>query len=97
MPKHYKKEPRYISIITVRCSSTRAVLDMMRYDSCFPATEDDSRKLERLIDAPHGHPGAPDDFNVIKFIRCGRNDGVTDDRWASFGCTVLDVKAPVGG
>lgn len=98
MSKHYKKESRYISVITVRVSSTRAALDMMRYDSCWPATEEDSRKLEQLIDAPRGREGLDGpDFNIVNFIRAGRNDsGATDGRWASFGCEVISVKAPVG-
>ena len=82
-----QEETRYISTFTVRISGITGVIDMMRYDSCYPATEVESRKLERVA---NGTDKAEDHF--VTFIRAGRNDsGPTVRRWASFNCKVLEV------
>lgn len=86
----YRKEPRYIQRVVVRVSRVSNVLDMLRYDSCYPENQEDSRKLERLL----GGSRSPDD-HVISFIRAGRNEsGPTLRRWQSFGCDVLRVEHP---
>ena len=81
------KETRYISKLTVRVSGIGGVIDMMRYDSCYPATEEDSRKLERIAN----HTDSGED-RFVDFIRAGRNKlGPTVRRWASFNCKVLEI------
>ncbi len=87
-----QEETRYISTFTVRVSGFAGVIDMMRYDSCYPATEVESRKLERISS---GSDKAED--HVVTFIRAGRNDsGPTIRRWASFNCKVLEVEVGDG-
>lgn len=86
---NYIKEPRYIQKFTVRIGTISSVIDMMRYDSAWPASEEDSRKLERVM-SMGGNP-SPED-RVVTFLRAGRNaNGPTEARWASFGCEVLHV------
>ena len=81
------EETRYISKFTVRVSGIAGVIDMMRYDLCYPATEEESGKLERIVD---GTASGEDRF--VDFIRAGRNEsGPTVRRWASFNCKVLEV------
>lgn len=91
MPKKFlRKEQRFISIITVHIGSAEGCVDMMRYDSCFPATEEDAHKLGRLMSSD----GTPDD-HIIAFMRCSRNElPATEGRWRSFNCTILDERHP---
>jgi hypothetical protein len=72
------------TFFSVRVGSIRSVFDMMRYDQCYPATEDDARKLGMLC--PGGRATADD--HVIRFASSMRT-APTIDRWASFGCEVL--------
>lgn len=88
--KKNKKQTCYISILTVYASSADAMLDMLRYDSCSPATEQESSKIERLMN----HRGEPAD-HVVQLRRFSVNGGeATDGRWRSFGCRVLDERSP---
>lgn len=88
--KHYRKESRYVSMVTAHVSSVQGVLDNMRYDRCVPLTEDDSRKLMRM------HNGTADPIDhLVRFMRFAATDApVTERRWASFGATVLDERDP---
>lgn len=89
--KKYTKESRYVFKFTVEISTTlSSVLDMMRYDSCYPASEEDAYKLARLRT-----PNAKPDDRFVTFIRAGRNaNGPTEARWASRGCRVVEVHRP---
>lgn len=91
-----KKEIRYVSRLTVHTLSASALIDMMRYDCCYPATEEESRKIWALIgneqcgnrDEPKNH--------IVQLTRVARTDlPATVDRWRSFGCLVLDER-PAG-
>ena len=91
MAKHYRREPRFVSIVSVHFESAESLIDMFRYDRCVPATEDDARKIIRtmsettIVAADH----------VVQLIRYAANDlPATDGRWRSFGCRVLDERSP---
>lgn len=91
--KPHRKESRYVTIISVHVPCTRDVIDMMRYDSCFPSTEEESRKLWVLSDGYRDKPKDPKD-HLVQFTCVGRNDGTpTVERWQSFGCTVFEVRS----
>lgn len=71
-------------------------LDMLRYDSCSPATEEDSGIIRSTFD---WHRSNLTDGNwvvlVKKVLREKRrkNDNVfTAGRWNSFGCSVQEVE-----
>lgn len=85
------REKRYISHLTVRaCNDLGSLLDMMRYDSCWPATKEDVAKLVRL----HEREASEED-RIVKFIRASRGGApATEGRWNSFGCKVLDERRP---
>jgi hypothetical protein len=88
--KKFKKDTRYVSVLTVHVSSAEALIDMMRYDSCFPASEADSHKIERLM----RHDADADD-HIVRLKRVDCTDGEpTIGRWRSFNCTVLDWRNP---
>lgn len=88
--KPRKRETRYVSILTVHVPSAAALIDMMRYDRCCPATEQDSSKIERMI----GNRTEPKD-HIIRLTRyAGADQGATLGRWQSFGCTVLEERNP---
>lgn len=88
--KKYKKETRYVSVLTVHIPAASALIDMMRYDRCCPMTEADSAKIERLM----SRRGEPMD-HVVRLYRYSANpDFATKDRWASFSCVVLDERNP---
>ena len=71
--------------LKVRVSGFSGVLDMMRYDNCFPATEQDAHKLAWI--AAGTATGAD---HVVEFLRRALNDrGPTVDRWRSYACEVL--------
>ena len=59
-------------------------LDMLRYDQCFPASEEDSRKIAQSIE---------DFYKRDWMIRVRKNSSheFTVGRWESFGCTVETV------
>jgi hypothetical protein len=88
--KTSRKEARYIQRIVVKVGSIQGVLDMMRYDSCYPETEEDAHKLTRIANGT-----AKDEDHIVNFIRAARTQsGPTAPRWASFACAVLDVQHP---
>jgi hypothetical protein len=81
-----KKETRYISTFRVRVSGIQSVIDMMRYDSCYPASEIESRKLIRIANG-----SAKEEDRIVSFTRAGRGDsGPTVRRWNSFNCEILE-------
>lgn len=92
--KPYLKESRYITALCVWVSSAEALIDCMRYDSCYPASEAESSKIGALISEDSG--GRRDQANhIIRLIRVARTElPPTLDRWRSFCCYVLDVRHP---
>lgn len=58
------------------------VVDMMRYDSCVPANEVESGKLESAI-----HTYKPEWVVFRRFVLPGGTTTPTSARWASFGTT----------
>lgn len=80
------KQVRFVSIFSVRISGVQGAIDMMRYDQCYPATEEDARKLMRIV---AGTDKADD--HVIQLVRVASTDRGPDlRRWRSFNCEVLD-------
>lgn len=70
-------------------------LDMFRYDSCSPATEQDASIVRSTINSNKG--------NWVVFVkkilleRRRKNDSVfTAGRWISFGCIIQEVDSPYG-
>lgn len=88
--KRYKKETRYVSVLTVHVPDVQAFIDMLRYDRCCPATEDESRKIWRLLNEE-----AVAEDRIVRLHRFAANDlPATEGRWRSFGCRVLDERSP---
>lgn len=80
MPKKTrgKKQTRYVSRLAVFVPGLHAVIDMMRYECCYPATEVESGKLS--ADTP----------GIIRFTMVALSDREPSwERWKSFGCVVL--------
>ena len=73
----YKHEAK----ITVKMG--RFPLDMLRYDACYPDTQQDSAAMEH-------YPGNPQDVKNIKVCKItdSKTDGFTSARWKSFGCEI---------
>lgn len=87
--KHYKKESRYVSILTVRAAA-HGIIDMMRYDRCVPATEEDAHKINRIM-----QDNAQDEDRIVTLIKYSASGHkATAERWASYGCMVLDERNP---
>jgi hypothetical protein len=57
----------------------RFPLDMLRYDSCWPATQDDVRRLDHWQEMTGGAP---------RSVLMESANEPTRDRWSSFGWTV---------
>ena len=98
MKKFCKKESRYVSVLVVHVAGAEALIDMLRYDRCVPATEVESHKIMRLMTDNYGARRAEDEVardRVIRLIRYAANDNpATKGRWESFGCRVLDERNP---
>lgn len=93
--KRYKREARYISVLVVHVPDVMALIDMLRYDRCCPASEDESRKIWSLLGEKRGGGDAKPEDHVIRLLRYSANDmPATDGRWRSFGCRVLDERSP---
>lgn len=90
MKKPYLKESRYVTALCVWVPNAIALIEMCRYDSCYPASEAESYKVERLIN----HKAKPVD-HIVRLVRVARGDGPpTLGRWRSFHSYVLDVRHP---
>ncbi len=88
----WQEETRYISVLYVWIPDVESLLDMLRYDACYPATEADYYKLHRLI-----YESENGDDHIIKLIRAAKTDRPADtQRWRSFGCLVLTERHPAG-
>ena len=86
----HQRETRFVSQISVMVPDASALIEMMRYDSCYPASEPEAHKIMRLIS------GSVDPTDrLIRLTRVARNDlPPTEGRWRSFACRVLDVRHP---
>jgi hypothetical protein len=73
-------------------------LDMLRYDSCCPATEQDATNIRLTISGRLLLGGVWVIFvKKILLERRRKNDKVfTDGRWSSFGCSIQEVDSPYG-
>lgn len=59
-------------------------LDMLRYDCCFPASEEDSARMERTFNRR-----ARDEATItLRYVSEYKPKGPTDARWRSFGWRV---------
>lgn len=88
--KACRKEPRYVSKLAVWVPDAISMIEMCRYDSCYPDSEADSYKVQALI----ANRAKPED-HVIFLTRAARGDGPpTLRRWQSFGAKVLSVWHP---
>lgn len=75
----------YEQLLKVRVSGIGGLFDMLRYDNCSPASQEDAAKLERLA-----YRDISDADRVVEFRRFSRNgNGPTVERWKSFNCDVL--------
>ena len=70
---------------TVRCALPFPI-DMLRYDACFPASEEDAGKMS-------GTHGAIE----VKLVHRGdaKSWQPAEGRWRSFICTVIETEVPV--
>ena len=90
MKNPFRKEARYVSRIYVQAHGTESLLDMMRYDSCYPSSEAEANKLARMLG---GHDSPTD--HIVCLTRVAVNQlPPTEGRWRSFGCIVLAVQHP---
>lgn len=78
-----KKQTRYVSRFAVSVPGLNAVIDMLRYDTCYPTTEVEASKL------------SADQPCVVRLTMAASSDREPSrDRWASFGCVVLATWGP---
>lgn len=78
---------QYLHRITVAVSLSFPI-DMLRYDGCYPRTEQDAGKIERIN---HRHLDTTADDRLVEVEKRGdKNAFFTDARWASFGCKIVD-------
>lgn len=93
--KHYRRQTRYVSIVTVHVPSADALYDMLRYECCCPDSEAESQKISAISwSSTSARAGEPLD-HVIRLRRFAPSEYRTNaDRWRSFGCTVLDERSP---
>ena len=68
-------------------------VDMLRYDSCWPATSKDATSIDRQSDAEQIISGEADldldeDITLCRIVK-SKDDRPTVDRWNSFGYIVV--------
>ena len=70
-------------------------IDMLRYDSCYPASDMDS--VSRIVDTMDYNISAKDfEIEPIKLIHLSHGNKLwqpTNARWNSFGYAVIEVKS----
>lgn len=87
--KPQRKEYRHVSILTIHASGPD-FWDMLRYDRCCPATEEESYKINRLV-----YGSARPEDHIIRLCRyAAAAIPATAGRWKTYGCTVLDERNP---
>lgn len=67
-------------------------LDMLRYDHCYPSSENDSAKIARCCDLRRYSKGSdnPRDWEIELTAYKHKNWVPTNDRWKSFSWEVFD-------
>lgn len=68
----------------------RVPYDMMRYDNCVPATEQDSHKLDALADTHWAQRAHEDLYITFKMFDIPGN-GPNTGRWESHACKVKEI------
>jgi hypothetical protein len=63
-------------------------IDMLRYDSAFPATEQDSGKISRSL-TDHE---SPLEVTIGRFVDTKKSNPPTIERWQSFGCSISQIE-----
>ena len=88
-----RKETRYVSVVTVHVPSAAALVDMMRFDCCYPRDLDESQKIWALIAAVTNKTKPSD--HIVRLVRVAHTQLTTTTlRWESFGCKVLGENHP---
>ena len=78
-----KRQTRYVSRLAVFVPGVSATIDMLRYDTCYPATEVEAGKLS--ADKP----------GIVRLTMAASSDRPPCyERWTSFGCVVLATRGP---
>lgn len=78
----------YVNIVTVRGTGYFPI-DMLRYDRCTPATEEDSGNIVRDMPTAEGYSERTVD---VRYEGPTKEPHVTVDRWKSFGWTVVSTR-----
>ena len=60
-------------------------VDMLRYDACYPATQDAVNKMRWQAD------GETREVTLMQLHQRKNGAHVTEDRWASFGWEVFEI------
>jgi len=64
-------------------------IDMLRYDSCYPDSQDDVNRIVATLD--YRRRTVKDEAHVISVIHVGDKGWTpTDERWKSFGWKVIE-------
>ena len=66
-------------------------IDMLRYDSCIPATEEDARTIENVSNPMINDFEQRWTIQVRKFSDIKGHGYWTPQRWKSFGCTLEET------
>ena len=75
---------RYIHEAKIQVKLGRFPLDMLRYDCCYPASQEDAEAMAYYPDVKQ----AEKSIMVCK-ITDSKIDSFTPDRWRSFGCEII--------
>jgi hypothetical protein len=92
MAKISREETQYVQRVEI-LMPLRGVhwIDMLRYDRCFPATEQDAGKLSRIAEG-----SAVEADRRVNFIRVtGAKSQPQEARWENFGCKILFFAEPL--
>ena len=88
-----ERQVRFASILTVHAPDANSMLDMMRYDRCYPLGEANVEKIIRLTRPRKGDRIQASD-HIVQLMRTSANNDEPSERWRSFCCSVLDERAP---
>lgn len=87
--KPRKREPRWISVLTIHAPSANGLIDMLRYDRCWLVSSEDTAKLRRMME----HRADRAD-RILQLLRSSAVNTKPDGRWRSFSCSILDERSP---
>lgn len=87
--KPRKREPRWISVLTIHALSANGLIDMLRYDRCWLISSEDTAKLRKMIE----HRADRAD-RILQLLRSSAVNTGPDGRWRSFSCSILDERSP---